>query len=62
MGIFPDIFTEMAVLLLLAAVAGALSMRLRQPLIVARLQKAGADLVMIPHEDAAREAAERILQ
>jgi len=35
MGIFPDIFTEMAVLLLLAAVAGALCMRLRQPLIVA---------------------------
>lgn len=35
MGIFPDIFTEMAVLLLLAAVVGALAVRLRQPLIVA---------------------------
>jgi len=35
MGIFPDVFTEMAALLLLAAVAGALCMRLRQPLIVA---------------------------
>jgi Kef-type K+ transport system membrane component KefB len=35
MGIFPNIFTEMAVLLLMAAVVGALSMRLRQPLIVA---------------------------
>jgi len=35
MSIFPDIFTEMAVLLLLAAAVGALCMRLRQPLIVA---------------------------
>jgi len=35
MGVFPDIFTEMAVLLLLAAAVGALCMRLRQPLIVA---------------------------
>ena len=35
MGIFPDIFTEMAVLLLLAAALGALAVRLRQPLIVA---------------------------
>jgi Kef-type K+ transport system membrane component KefB len=35
MGIFPDIFTEMAVLLLMAAVVEALCMRLRQPLIVA---------------------------
>ncbi|MBL0225058.1 MAG: cation:proton antiporter [Geobacteraceae bacterium] len=35
MGLFPDVFTEMAVLLLMAAVAGALCMRLRQPLIVA---------------------------
>ncbi|MBE0575581.1 MAG: cation:proton antiporter [Desulfuromonadales bacterium] len=35
MGVFPDIFTEMAVLLLLAAGVGALCMRLRQPLIVA---------------------------
>ena len=35
MGIFPDIFTEMAVLLLLAAAVGALAVRLRQPLIVA---------------------------
>jgi Kef-type K+ transport system membrane component KefB len=34
-GIFPDIFTEMAVLLLLAAALGALAVRLRQPLIVA---------------------------
>jgi len=32
---FPDIFTEMAVLLLLAAGVGAIGMRLRQPLIVA---------------------------
>jgi len=32
---FPDIFTEMAVLLLLAAGVGALGVRLRQPLIVA---------------------------
>jgi len=31
MGVFPDIFTEMAVLLLAAGV-GALCMRLRQPL------------------------------
>ena len=35
MGVFPDIFTEMAALLLLAAAVGALCMRLRQPLIVA---------------------------
>ena len=35
MGMFPDIFTEMAVLLLLAAGVGALGVRLRQPLIVA---------------------------
>lgn len=35
MGIFPDIFSEMAVLLLLAAGIGALAVRLRQPLIVA---------------------------
>ena len=34
MGIFPDIFTEIAVLLLLAAAVGALGVRLRQPLIV----------------------------
>ena len=32
---FPDIFTEMAVLLLLAAGVGAVGVRLRQPLIVA---------------------------
>ena len=32
---FPDIFTEMAVLLLLAAGVGALGVRVRQPLIVA---------------------------
>ena len=35
MTIFPDVFTEMAVLLLLAATVGAVSVRLRQPLIVA---------------------------
>ena len=35
MGLFPDIFTEMTVLLLLAAVVGTLCVRLRQPLIVA---------------------------
>ena len=35
MSIFPDIFTEMAVLLLVAAAVGALGVRLRQPLIVA---------------------------
>ena len=35
MGVFADIFTEMAVLLLLAAAMGALAVRLRQPLIVA---------------------------
>ncbi len=35
MGVFPDVFTEMAVLLLLAAGVGALGVRLRQPLIVA---------------------------
>ena len=35
MSPFPDIFTEMAVLLLLAAVIGAIGTRLRQPLIVA---------------------------
>ena len=33
--LFPDIFTEMAVLLLIAAVVGALGVSLRQPLIVA---------------------------
>ncbi len=33
-GVFPDIFTEMAVLLLLAAAVGAIGVRLRQPLIV----------------------------
>ena len=32
---FPDVFTEIAVLLLLAAVIGAIGVRLRQPLIVA---------------------------
>jgi len=37
MSIFPDIFTEMAVLLLLAAGVGAVGVRLRQPLIVAFL-------------------------
>jgi len=34
-SIFGDVFTEMAVLLLVAAVTGAIGMRLRQPLIVA---------------------------
>lgn len=34
MGVFPDVFTEMAVLLLLAAGVGAVGVRLRQPLIV----------------------------
>ncbi len=34
-SIFGDVFTEMAVLLLVAAVIGAIGMRLRQPLIVA---------------------------
>ncbi len=33
-SVFPDIFTEMAVLLLLAAAVGAVGVRLRQPLIV----------------------------
>lgn len=33
--VFSDVFTEMAVLLLLAAVVGAIGVRLRQPLIVA---------------------------
>ncbi len=35
MGIFPDIFTEMAVLLLFAALVGALGAHFHQPLIVA---------------------------
>ncbi len=35
MGVFPDIFTEITVLLLLAAAVGAIGVRLRQPLIVA---------------------------
>ncbi len=35
MTVFPDLFTEMAVLLLLAAAVGAVGVRLRQPLIVA---------------------------
>lgn len=35
MSLFPDLFTEMAVLLLFASVVGALGVRLRQPLIVA---------------------------
>lgn len=35
MSIFPDLFSEMAVLLLLSAGIGALGVRLRQPLIVA---------------------------
>ena len=35
MGAFPDIYTEMAVLLLLAVGVGALGLRMRQPLIVA---------------------------
>ncbi len=35
MELFPDIFTEMTVLLLLAAAVGAIGVRLRQPLIVA---------------------------
>ncbi len=34
-SIFGDVFTEMAVLLLVAAIIGAIGMRLRQPLIVA---------------------------
>ncbi len=34
MGVFPDIFTEVAMLLLLAAAVGAVGVRLRQPLIV----------------------------
>ena len=33
--VFGDVFTEMAVLLLMAAVIGAIGVRLRQPLIVA---------------------------
>ncbi len=33
--VFSDVFTEMAVLLLMAAVIGAIGVRLRQPLIVA---------------------------
>lgn len=37
MAVFPDAFTEMAVLLLLAAAVGALCRRLRQPLIVASI-------------------------
>ncbi|HCS92500.1 MAG: hypothetical protein N838_30380 [Thiohalocapsa sp. PB-PSB1] len=35
MTVFPDVFTEMAVLLLFAAAVGALGVHLRQPLIVA---------------------------
>ncbi len=35
MTVFPDVFTEMAVLLLFSAAVGALGVRLRQPLIVA---------------------------
>jgi len=35
MTVFPDVFTEMAALLLLAAAVGGLGVRLRQPLIVA---------------------------
>ncbi|HBQ40638.1 MAG TPA: sodium:proton exchanger [Halieaceae bacterium] len=35
MGLFPDVFTEIAVLLLFAAFVGAIGVRLRQPLIVA---------------------------
>lgn len=35
MTVFPDVFTEMAVLLLFAAAVGALGVRMRQPLIVA---------------------------
>ncbi|MBM69768.1 MAG: sodium:proton exchanger [Haliea sp.] len=35
MGLFPDVFTEIAVLLLIAAFAGGVAVRLRQPLIVA---------------------------
>jgi hypothetical protein len=38
MSVFPDIFTEMAVLLLAAGI-GALGVRLRQPLIVALVVK-----------------------
>jgi hypothetical protein len=34
MTVFPDVFTEMAVLLLFAAAVGVLGVRLRQPLIV----------------------------
>jgi len=33
--VFSDVFTEMAVLLLVAVVIGAIGVRLRQPLIVA---------------------------
>jgi hypothetical protein len=35
MTVFPDVFTEMAVLLLFAVAVGALGVRLRQPLIFA---------------------------
>ena len=35
MTVFPDVFTEIAVLLLFAAAVGALGVRLRQPLIFA---------------------------
>jgi len=34
-SVFGDVFTEVAVLLLVAAVIGAIGVRLRQPLIVA---------------------------
>ncbi len=72
MGLFPDIFTGMAVLLLLAAGVGAIGIRLRQPLIVAfilvithsadevvRLEQASAYLVMVPFADAAHSAMRR---
>ena len=41
--------------------AGQIAVTARTPGEVARLERAGADLVLVPYADAAREAAGRLL-
>jgi Trk K+ transport system NAD-binding subunit len=41
--------------------AGRIAVTVHGPGEVARLEQAGADLVLVPYADAAREAADRLL-
>jgi len=41
--------------------AGRIAVTAHGPAEAAKLEKAGADLVMVPYADAAREAADRLL-